>query len=551
MSGRRLATLLVLLVAAVACERREDPVLFSVALPDLSRSDVSVQAQVRERYTGVMQRLERGPHDAELGLAYGELGVLFHAAEYLDAAEPSYLNAQALRPDDPRWPYYLGHLYKATGATARSVESFERARELQPSDVATLVWLGRTYVDLGRADDAEPLFAKAQTIAPASAAALAGLGQIALARHDYSRAAMLFEQALTANPGAASLHAPLAAAYRGLGETAKADATLERWINTEVPVPDPLRERLATALESGVSYEARGVRAFEIGDFTGAAALFRKGLALTPEETPLGRSLRQKLGLALYLAGDAPGAIDAFERAVELAPDGVPDAPAAQAHYGLGIISASGGRPRAAIEHLEQAVAYDPAYAQARLALADALRREGRYQESLQQYDELARSGMRDAEARFGRAMAMVRLGRWVDARRGLEEAVRAHADRPELAHALARILAAAPDRRARDGDRAFSLVQQLLEESKRTDIGETLAMAYAELGEFERAAAIQRGVLDAAERAGLERDAGRMRANLRLYEQRQPCRMPWTDDDPVHRPGPPVSEALAAISEN
>jgi hypothetical protein len=74
--------------------------------------------------------------------------------------------------------------------------------------------------------------------------------------------------------------------------------------------------------------------------------------------------------------------------------------------------------------------------------------------------------------------------------------------------------------------------------------------MAYAELAEFEGAAGIQRGVIDAAERAGLQESVRRMRANLRRYEARQPCRTPWADDDPVHRPGPPVSPGLAAISE-
>ena len=119
---------------------------------------------------------------------------------------------------------------------------------------------------------------------------------------------------------------------------------------------------------------------------------------------------------------------------------------------------------------------------------------------------------------------------------------------RLELTHALARVLAAAPDARARDGNRAAQLVDELFKTSKRVEVGETMAMTLAELGEFDKAAAIQRGVLDATRRAGLEADARRMLANLRLYERRQPCRTPWPDDDPIHRPGPPVSPALAAL---
>ena len=36
------------------------------------------------------------------------MGNLLLAADYFDAAEPFYLHAQSLAPDDMRWPYYLG-----------------------------------------------------------------------------------------------------------------------------------------------------------------------------------------------------------------------------------------------------------------------------------------------------------------------------------------------------------------------------------------------------------------------------------------------------------
>jgi cytochrome c-type biogenesis protein CcmH/NrfG len=148
----------------------------------------------------------------------------------------------------------------------------------------------------------------------------------------------------------------------------------------------------------------------------------------------------------------------------------------------------------------------------------------------------------RAAEARFGYAMALVRLRRYREARDWLTEATRDQPDRPDLAHALARVLAASPDARVRDGQRAMALVDELFKGQKTTELGETMAMTLAELGDYQQAAAIQRDVMQAAQRAGLERDVTRMAANLRLYERGQPCRTPWTDDDPVHSPGPPVA---------
>ena len=85
-----------------------------------------------------------------------------------------------------------------------------------------------------------------------------------------------------------------------------------------------------------------------------------------------------------------------------------------------------------------------------------------------------------------------------------------------------------------------MELVEQLASVRKTPEVGETLAMALAEVADYTRAASVQRGVLEAARAAGLAAEVKRLGENLRLYEQRRPCRMPWRDDDPVHHPGAP-----------
>jgi cytochrome c-type biogenesis protein CcmH/NrfG len=144
-----------------------------------------------------------------------------------------------------------------------------------------------------------------------------------------------------------------------------------------------------------------------------------------------------------------------------------------------------------------------------------------------------------------------VRLRRYREARDWLAEAARVQPDQPDLALALARILAASPDASVRDGARAMAITEELFKGTKTTALGETLAMALAEVGQYEQAAQVQRGVLDAARRAGLQSEAREMAANLRLYEQRLPCRTPWADDNPIHSPGPPVSAGFASESKS
>jgi tetratricopeptide (TPR) repeat protein len=529
---------LALMVAGCAPSR---PALLQVSLPDLSRSDPNVQAQARELHASLTRQLEnRRASSADLSIAFGKLGMLLQAAEYYDAAEPCYRNAQTLSPEEVRWPYFLGHLQMSKGETEKAEISFKRALELQPDQLATLVWLGRLYLDEGRPDEAEQMFAKALSLAPRTVSALAGLGRAALAKKEYARAVKSLEEALAIDPNSDSLHSPLAIAYRGLGELDKAEPHLRQWRNSDILVPDPLKQELDLLLESGLSYELRGVRALEAKDFPTAAANFRRGMELSQDNTMLRRSLQHKLGTALFMTGDLRGARDQFEEVVRQSPVSGLDESAAKAHFSLAVLMMSSGDRKAAIEHFSAALKYQPNYVEAHVGLADALSRSGRVAESLPHYREALAINPRAAQAWMGSAMALVRAGRYQEARDQLGEAMQLQSDHPEFAHALARLLAAAPDDRVRDGPRSLELVQELFKNDKSTNLGETMAMALAEVGEYKRAAAIQRGVMAAAEKAGLQQDVQRMAGNLRLYEQGQPSRTPFADDDPFRLPARP-----------
>ena len=555
---RRLGVVIALmLVLSIGCSRSNEnqqpaapPPMREVTLPDLSRMDPSVQEQVRQQYQSMLETVNKpGIGNEERGRAYGSIGMVLQAGEYYDAAEPAYLNAQALMPGEPRWPYFLAHLHKSRGDTAKSIDYFNRVLEISPNDVPTLIWLGRGYLDQGQADRAQPMFERARQLAPQVPSVLVGLGQAALAQRDFARAASTLEEALTLDSSLQSVHSPLAMAYRGLGDTAKAEAHLKLWKNTEVLVPDPFRRELDLMLDSGLSYELRGVRALEQNDYKAAAEFFRKGVDITPGTSALGRSLRHKLGTALYMSGDVRTAVKWFEETLRMAPDEGIDETAAKAHYSLGVLMASSGRSRQAITHLSAAVRFSPNYVEAYQALGDALRRSGRVEQSLMQYAEAIRVNPKAADSRFGYGMALVRLGRYREARDWFEEASQLHPDRPDFQYALARLLAAAPDDRVRDGQRAQAIIERLVQANKTIDLGETLAMALAERGQYTEAAALQRQLMEASIRQGLDAVARRMAANLLRYERGQPCRVPWTTDDPIHSPGPPVDPGLLSAT--
>ena len=188
---------------------------------------------------------------------------------------------------------------------------------------------------------------------------------------------------------------------------------------------------------------------------------------------------------------------------------------------------------------------HDPRSWLAHLKLADVLRRTDRLERSLNHYRLVIELAPDQEEARFGEAMALVRLGHYREAQERLTVAMMVHPDQPAFPHALARLLAAAPDDRVRDGQRALDMVQTLEKVHKNTSVVETMAMALAEVGRFGQAAEWQRVAMSGAVRDGRSDVAQRMAANLALYERQLPCRKPWRDDEPEHRPGPVVEPGL------
>jgi tetratricopeptide (TPR) repeat protein len=498
--------------------------LLAVSLPDLSKMVPSVQKQIRAAHASLLANLEsrRTPIPA-LADAYGGLGKLLTAADYPDAAEPCFLNARLLAPADYRWPYYLAHAYRKRGDLDQARTLFMQALGLRPDDVDALVWLGDVALSQGRADEAEPRFAKALSLEPGSLSARFGIGRTALARQDYRRAVEYLEDVLKRDSEAAGAHYPLGLAYRALGDRKNAEAHLRQRKNTEILPADPLIVELEELLDSPQAYESRGIRALNKRQWPEAAALFRRGLDLAPDSA----ALQHRLGTVMFMMGDRAGAEAQFKRSVRASPDYFP------AQYSLGVLLQEKGNHAAAIERFAAALKARPSYAEAQLRLASSLRRVGRAKDALTQYQQVLAANADLTEARFGQAMALVQLGHYPEARDRLGADAKAYPEQPVFAHGLARLLAAAPDDRVRDGDRAMALVGELLAREQRTlELGETMAMALAAAARYDEAVKVQRDLMRGVENAGLRQVVPRLAANLALYERGQPCRTPWPADE-------------------
>ncbi len=183
------------------------------------------------------------------------------------------------------------------------------------------------------------------------------------------------------------------------------------------------------------------------------------------------------------------------------------------------------GDVEAAIAKFRQAVEASPDDFRIRFQLASALVSQGRIEEAGPVFAEVVARDPTNSAARRGEITALLFAGRYVDARIRLEEGLTALPRDGQLAHTLARLCATAPLDKVRHGELALRLALTVYEIKKSYDTGETVAMAYAETGQYAKAVEFQRGLIAQAVREGGTARLEKLRQRLLTYQRVQPWR--------------------------
>jgi tetratricopeptide (TPR) repeat protein len=493
-----------------------------VPYPQLDHLEKAVSDQLREGRR--MVDAVSGDSSAsrqQRAKAYGELGQLYHAYELNEAAEACYRNALVLDPAHLEWTYSLGYLLQSTGRFSAALQFYQQMKiDPQNPQMAYLVHIriGECYRKLNQPDQAKSAFEAAYQLNPEGPAVLARLGEIALDEKHFDLAIKYFTSALEKQPDANRLYYSLGMAYRGKGDMEKARFHLSQYGMVGVQPPDPVKTHLEKLVTGFWTHILAGKLAFSAGRYKEAAQAFEKAIKVNPENA----GARVNLAAALGQLQKYKQAITQLQEAIRLAPENV------TAHFNLGSLQANFGDYKEAIKHFQFVVKKNPKDSQAHLALANGFLKEQQFENAIHHYKAALSVDPGLTWGWVELSSALSSTGQHVEALKVLEEAhSRLPYDGP-VTHALARLLATTPELGQRQGQRALELALKVYQALENIEHARTVAFAYAELNQCDKAVEWMEKAIELATKSSLGTTVlNNLKSNLEYFKTNRPCRVP------------------------
>ena len=376
--------------------------------PRLSEFDATSRKQIRD----AGERVRQHPRDAD---ANGRLGMLLHAHQRYEFAEPLYLRACLLDANSFSWAYYLGIIQGHLGKPAEAVASLRRAAKLKPDYLPARLALAEALWKLGKSKVSREVYLQIVKAHPESAPAWAGLGRISWEGGTTSEAVENYQKAVDRFPGYGAAHYALGMVYRRLGDPEKMQEHLsqfQRHSVQEPPLEDPLLDAVR-ALESRAGHFLReGFVLREERKYKEAAAAFEEVLKLEP-----GHSIAHANLVSLYIALRNPIKVEHHYRSAVAADPGL-----YKTHYNFGTYLGWRGHTGEAIGALRKAVEINPFHADSHSNLGHLLAQLGRSTEAEKHMRLAIRHQPNFPLPHFNLGRLLLTQGRYEEAVRHLQE---------------------------------------------------------------------------------------------------------------------------------
>jgi tetratricopeptide (TPR) repeat protein len=185
------------------------------------------------------------------------------------------------------------------------------------------------------------------------------------------------------------------------------------------------------------------------------------------------------------------------------------------------------GQLRAAADQLEHALAVTPDDIATLRKLALLRMAQRQFDSAIKAFERVVKKEPGDVASHYNLANAYRTTGQIADAVELYERILKMDSNMILAANNLAWIRATHPDATLRNGDEAVRLAEDLCQKTKfqQPSYLDTLAVAYAEAGQFEKAVQTAQRAIALATQAGDQRAAAEMQRRLELFGRKQPYR--------------------------
>src|SRR5437016_2233385 len=277
------------------------------------------------------------------------------------------------------------------------------------------------------------------------------------------------------------------------------------------------RTTLARNPDCWMAYNNLGIVLFQKGEIDEAIADYRTTLEMQPDFW----DANYNLGSALLQKGEVDEAIAYCSRAVASEPND----PDAQVALGNALVQKE--RIDDAIVHYQRAVAIRPDYFIARYSLGHALLERGKLDAAIDHSRAALLIQPNDADCHTVLAVALDEKGQSAEAITHYKNALEISPRSISAANNLAWLLATSSTASLRNGDKALELAGQANQLSGGANplVLGTLAAAYAETRQFERAIEIGQAASQLAKMQGESALVVRLQQETELYEMSLPYR--------------------------
>lgn len=361
-----------------------------------------LMTQAKEARTCYDRALALDPDSTSVQLNLANLLVKESEAQ---VAIPIYERLLANNPGDAVLHRNLGMAREGMGDLARAVDAWTESIRLDPRDPKSHEFLLRVLWLLGRHQELEAAGARAATLHPGIAEFMEARGRAASALRKPEEAIAHFERALEIDPEFFPAVIQLTAALAQSGKAQAAAAMAERGVQLR---PDSAEahsnlglvlrmlgqgERANSEFRAAIALDAKRWEPTVAltNDLAGQGRIAEAQALLDAYETAGGREPEAKLqgGFLATRVGQVSRAIRLYSEFLAARPDHF------RALSNLGFALYDLHDLRAAIERFDQALANKPDFASAHYGRGQALRRVGRYRESIESLlraEELGRS---------------------------------------------------------------------------------------------------------------------------------------------------------------